>query len=76
METLKKQTNIRGDVKETDKYPCRRERNRQIIVETLRKQTNIRGDVKESRQIFVETLKKQTNIRGDVKETDKYTWRR
>ena len=47
METLKKQTNIRGDVKETanirevvdetDKY-----------VETLKKQTNIRGDVKET----------------------------
>ena len=60
METLKKQTNIRGDVKETDKYSWR--------------QTNIRG--KRNRQIFVETLKKQTNIRGDVKETDKYSWRR
>ena len=56
-----KQTNIRGDVretanireavKETDKYSWRRERNRQI---------------------FVETLKKQKNIGGDVKETDKY----
>ena len=66
METLKKQTNIggdvketykyiRGDVKETDKYSWRRERNRQILVETL---------------------KKQTNIGGDVKETDKYSWRR
>ena len=65
METLKKQTNIRGDVKETanirevvnetDKYWWRRKRNRQI---------------------WVETLKKQTNIGGDVKETDKYWWRR
>ena len=63
METLKKQTNIRGDVKETanirevvnetDKYSWRRERNRQI---------------------FVETLKKQSNIRGDDKETGKYSW--
>ena len=34
METLKKQTNIRGDVK-----------GREIFVETLKKQTNIRGDV-------------------------------
>ena len=65
METLKKQTNIRGDVREIDKYSWRRKRNRQIFVETLR-----------NRQIFVETLKKQTNIRGDVKETDKYSWRR
>ena len=64
MERLKKQTNIRGEVKETDKYSWRRERNRQIFVKTLKK------------QIFVETLKKQTNIRGDVKETDKYSWRR
>ena len=62
METLKKQTNIGGDVKETggdvketDKYSWRRESNRQILVETL---------------------KKQTNIGGDVKETDKYWWRR
>ena len=46
METLKKQTNIRGDVKETDKY--KEKRNRQIFVETLKKQTNIRGDVKET----------------------------
>ena len=36
-QTLKKQTNIRGDVKETE----------QILVETLKKQTNIRGPVKE-----------------------------
>ena len=43
METLKKQTNIRGDVKETDKYSWRRE-----SVETLKKQTNIGGDVKET----------------------------
>ena len=76
METLKKQTNIGGDVKETDKYSWRRERNRQIFVETSKKQTNIRGDVKETVQIFLETLKKQANIRGDVKETDKYSWRR
>ena len=48
METLKKQTNIGGDVKETDKYSWRRERNRQILVETLKKQTNIGGDVKET----------------------------
>ena len=65
METLKKQTNIRGDVKETDKCSWRRESNRQIFVETLR-----------NRQILVETLKKQTNIGGDGKETDKYWWRR
>ena len=64
METLKKQTNIHGDVKETDKYSWRRYRNRQIFVETLKKQ-----------QIFVKSLMKQTNIRGDVKETDKSTWR-
>ena len=65
METLKKQTNIGGDVKETDKYWWRRKRNRQIMVETLKKQKNIG-----------ETLKKQTNIGGDVKETEKYSWRR
>ena len=70
METLKKQKNIRGDVKETDKYSWRRESNRQIFVETLKKQTNIRGDVR-NRQILVETFKKQTNIGGDVKETEK-----
>ena len=46
MEKLKKQTNLRGDVKVTDKYSRRRERNRQIFVETLKEQTNIRGDVK------------------------------
>ena len=84
METLKKQTNIGGDVLV--------ERNRQILVETLKKQTNIGGDVKETywwrrqriRHILVEkywwrrgeTLKKQTNVRGDVKVTDKYSWRR
>ena len=45
---LKKQTNIRGDVKERDKYSRRREINRQIFVETLKKQTNIGGDVKET----------------------------
>ena len=64
MERLKKQTNIRGDVKETDKFSWRRSRNSQIFVETLR-----------NRQIFVEWLKKQTNIPGEVKETDKYSWR-
>ena len=48
METLKKQTNVRGDVKVTDKYSWRRERNRQIFVETLKKLTNIGGDVKET----------------------------
>ena len=47
METLKKQTNIGGDVKEADKYWRRRQRNRKIFVETLKKQTNIGGDVKE-----------------------------
>ena len=52
---LKKQTNIGGDVKETDV----KERNRQILVETLKKQTNIRGDVKET-----------GNIREVVNETD------
>ena len=65
METLKKQKNIRGDVKETDKYSWRRESNKHIFVETLK---NI--------QIFVETLKKQKNIGGDGKETDTYSWRR
>ena len=75
METLKKQTNIGGDVKgtanirevvkEADKCSLRRESNRQIFVETLKKQ-----------QIFVKSLMKQTNIGGDVKETDKYWWRR
>ena len=72
METLKKQTNIRGDVKGTDKYSWRRYRNRQIFVETLRKQTNIGGDVKGIANIFVKSLIKQANIRGDVKERDKY----
>ena len=38
VETLKKRTNIGGDVKETDKYSWRRERNRQIFG----------GDVKET----------------------------
>ena len=33
VETLKERTNIGGDVKETDKYWWRRERNRQIHVE-------------------------------------------
>ena len=61
METLKKQTNIRGEVKETDKYSRRRVSNRQILKETVN---------------YSETIKKQTNIRGDVKETDKYSWRR
>ena len=48
METLKKQKNIRGDVKETDKYSWRRESNRQIFMETLKKQKNIGGDGKET----------------------------
>ena len=48
METLKKQTNIRGDVKETDKYSWRRESNIQIFMETLKKQKNIGGDGKET----------------------------
>ena len=65
METLKKQTNVRGDVKVTGKYTWRRERNRQIFVETLKKQTNIRGDVKETDKYC-----------GEVKETDKYSRRR
>ena len=65
METLKKQTNIRGDVKETDKCSWRRESNRHIFVETLEKQINIGRDVKET-----------ANIGGDGKETDKYWWRR
>ena len=75
METLKKRTNIGGDVKETDKSTWRSEsnsqifgetcKNRQILVETLKKQTNIGGEVKETE-----------NIGGDDKETDKYWWRR
>ena len=65
METLKKQKNIRGDVKETDKCWWRRESNRQIFVETLKKQTNIGGDVKGT-----------ANIREVVNETEKYSWRR
>ena len=64
METLKKQTNIRGDVKETDKYWWRRLRNR-----------NIGGDVKETENIGGD-VKETDNIGGDVKETDKYWWRR
>ena len=70
METLKKQTNIREDVKETDKYWWRRLRNRYILVETLKKRRNIGGDVKETDKL-VETWR-----RGEVKETDKYSWRR
>ena len=65
METLKKQKNIRGDVKETDKCSWRGESNRQIF-ETLKKQTNIRGDGKE-------TDKYSWRM---IKETDKYSWRR
>ena len=52
METLKKQTNVRGDVKVTDKYSWRRERNRQIFVETLKKQKNFGGDVKETEKYW------------------------
>ena len=48
VETLKKQTSIRGDAKETDKCSWRRESNRQIFVKTLEKQTNMGGDVKET----------------------------
>ena len=48
METLKKQTNIGGDVKETDKYWWRRERKRKTLGETLKKPTDIHGDVKET----------------------------
>ena len=44
METLKKQTNIRGDVKETDKYSLTLKKQTKIFVETLKKQTNNRGD--------------------------------
>ena len=76
METLKKQTNIRGDVKETDKYSWRRESNGQIFVETLKIRDKYSWRRERNRQIFVETLKKQTNIHGDVKETEKYWWRR
>ena len=52
VKSLMKQTNIRGDVEETDKYSWRRERNRQILVETLKKQTNINGDVKETEKYW------------------------
>ena len=65
MKTLKRQTNIRGDVKETDKSTWRSESNKQIFAETWK-----------NRQILVETLKKQPNIGGDIRETDKYWWRR
>ena len=52
VKSLMKQTNIRGDVKETDKYSWRGERSRQIFVETLKKQTNIHGDVKETEKYW------------------------
>ena len=65
METLKKQTNIRGDVKETANI-------REVVNET----DKYWGRRYRNRQILVETLKKQTNIGGDVKGTDKYWWRR
>ena len=74
METLKKQTNIRGDVKETDKSTWRSESNTQIFAETW-KNRQILVETKKQK-ILVETFKKQTNIGGDVKETDKYWWRR
>ena len=48
VKSLKNQTNVRGDVKVTDKYSWRRQRNSQIFVETLKKQANIRGEVKET----------------------------
>ena len=74
METLKKQTNIGGDVKETDKYSWDGDvkRNRQILVETLKKQTNTGGDVKETdkywwrRNSKVKSLMKQTNISTNI----------
>ena len=40
-----KQTNIRGDVKETDKYSLKKQTNNRVDV---KKQTNIRGVVKEA----------------------------
>ena len=75
MERLKKQTNIRGEVKETDKYTWRRESKRQRFVRRERNR-QLFGETLKNRQIFVERLKKQTNIRGDVKETGKFSWRR
>ena len=45
METLKKQTNIRGDVKENVRETNIKETDKW---ETLKKQTNIRGEVKET----------------------------
>ena len=57
METLKKKSNIGGDVKETDKCSWRHESNRQIFVETLKKQTNIGGDVKGRVEVVNETDK-------------------
>ena len=68
METLKKQTNIGGDVKEKTNT----KRNRQILVETLKKQTNIGGETDK----YSWRRKKQKNIGGDVKETYKYSGRR
>ena len=62
---LKKQTNLRGEVKLTLKYSRRRGKTDKYWWRRYR-----------NRQILVETLKKQTNIGGDFKETDKYWWRR
>ena len=51
METLKKQTNIRGDVERNRQIfveTLKKTLEKQILVETLKKQTNIGGDVKET----------------------------
>ena len=64
METLKKQTNIRGDVKVTANLRGD-VKETEIFVETLKKQTNIRGEVK--------VTHKYSRRRG---KTDKYWWRR
>ena len=48
METLKKQTNIRGDDKGNRPIFVETLKKQQIFMETLKKQTNIGGDVKET----------------------------
>ena len=59
VETLKKRTNIGGDVKETDKYWWRRQRNRQMFVEVVNEtdkywwKSTWRSE--SNRQIFAET---------------------
>ena len=65
METLKKQTNIGGDVKGTANI-------REVVNETEKYSWRL----ERKRKILGETLKKPTDIHGDVKETDKYWWRR